>query len=395
MSNLPAPTENYQEEDEMNAVAHDYGVGKEPVARLRMAVVGAGSRGASLARAFHACPEWELTAVCDVEIDRAGKLAAQLGDVPWFETIDELLDSVEVDTAAIATPLGALHGTTMTALRAGKHVLAEEPLADSLVRGHEMVSEAQANGLVLMTDHPHSFEPAIQKIQKLMDSGSLGEILFVEALLSEPNLLKTERDVFWDLAPGNFAILDQVLPEGLAPLEVSAFGGDPLGTGRDCVGHINFRLSNDAPVHVHVNRLSRAKTHQLLIAGTRLTMVWDGGLHKERLQVLDPCLPNQQKHFSPYCPEPEIPQLLDEDGPQLILEQQTLGRMAAELAKRIQRQRGGFPPHLPGLRVLAMLEAIARSRSIDGQASRVMAPFPEDSDPDIAGNWSQSILWSK
>jgi predicted dehydrogenase len=280
-------------------------------------------------------------------------------------------------------------------LRAGKHVLVEEPLAESLARGQEMVMEAQAGGLVLMADHPHSFEPAIQKIQKLMDSGSLGEVLFVEALRSETNLLQTERDVFWDLAPSNFAVLDEVLPEGLAPLEVAAFGGDPLGTGRDCIGHINFRLSNDAPVHLHVNRLNRAKSHQLVIAGTRLTLVWDATLHKERLRVFDLCALNEQKHTETYRPEPDLLQLLGEDGTLLTVEQQALGRMATEFAKRIRRQRDGYSPHSPSLRVLAMLEAVARSRSIDGQASGVLAPFPEDPTLAMAVNRSKSILWSK
>ncbi len=377
----------------MNAVAHNFGLDNQSAAKLGMAVVGAGSRGAALARTFQASPGWELAAICDVDIDRARRLAAKLGAVPCFETIDELLDSVDVDTAAIATPLGALHGTAMTALRAGKHVLVEEPLADSLAHGQEMVSQAKTGGLVLMADHPHSFEPAIQKIQKLMETGSLGEILFVEALLSETNLLKTERDVFWDLAPGDFAILDQVLPDGLAPLDVSAFGGDPLGTGRDCVGHIYFRLPNDAPVHLHVNRLSRARSHQLVIAGTRLTLVWDAKLHKERLRVFDPCLSAQQKLTAPYCPEPDLLQLLGEDGTLLTIEQQTMDRLAAEFSSRIRRQRDGYAPHLPGLRVLAVLEAVARSRSLDGQVSGVLAPLQEGPG-DLSGDWSQSILWT-
>lgn len=377
----------------MNALAHNFGLDNQPASRLGMAVVGAGSRGAALARAFHTCPGWEVAAICDADGDRAGRLAAKLGDVACFETIDELLDSVDVDAAAIATPLGARHGTAMTALRAGKHVLVEEPLADSLAHGQEMVSEAKMGGLVLMADHPHSFEPATQKIKKLMDSGSLGEILFVEALISETNVMKTERDVFWDLAPSDFSILDQILPEGLAPLDVSAFGGDPLGTGRDCVGHICFRLPNDAPVHLHVNRLGRAKSHQLVIAGTRLTLVWDAKQHKERLRVYDPNSPAQQKLTAPFFPEPDLLQLLGEDGTLLTVEQQTMERLAAEFSSRIQRQRDGYAPHLPGLRVLALLEAVARSRSLDGQIAGVVAPLQERPG-DLAGNWSQSILWS-
>lgn len=376
----------------MNAVPGDFGFHSAPATKLAIAVIGAGPRGAGLARAFQVCPDWELAAICDVDVNRASIMGKQLGTVPCFETIDELLDCVEVDAAAIATPLGARHGTAMTALRAGKHVLADEPLADSLSHAQEMAAEARMGSLVLMAGRPHSYEPSIQKIQKLIDAGSLGDIMFVEALLSETNLLNTERDVFWDLAPRSFAVMDEVLPGGLAPLDVSAFGGDPLGTGRDCVGHIYFRLPNDAPVHLHVNRLSRSKCHQLLIAGTRLTVVWDAGVQKERLRVYDPSSPALQKLSTPPVPELNLLQLPGEDGTGPSVEQQTMERMADAFSRNIRRQNDDHAPNSPTSRILAVLEAVSRSRSLDGQVSGVVSPLG-DTHGGLADDWPQSVLW--
>ena len=381
----------------MEAFAKDSGHGRDRVNadRLRIAVVGAGSRGAGMAETLQASPDWDLAAICDVDSRRAARVSEKLGGPPWFEAIDELLDSVEVDAVAIATPLRALFGTGMTALRAGKHVLVEQPLADSLELGQEMAAEADARDVVLMANKAQCFEPAVQKMRKLVASGSLGDILFVEAVRTESNLSRTDRDVFWDLAPDSLALLDFVFAGRLNPQGVSALGGDPLGTGRDCVGHVNFRLPNDATVHLHVNNLSRVKSNQLVIAGSQLVLVWDAMLQEEQLGIFDSDSSTQQRRRSPYWAEPGALQVPAEDGPVPAFGQEARNRAAAEFARRVRGQQRAPSTNTSGLRVLGMLEAVARSRGLEGQASSIQVPGPEDYQQYAAGSWLESVLWSR
>lgn len=381
----------------MEAFAKDSSHGREPANadRLRIAVVGAGSRGAGMAETLQVSTDWELAAICDVDSGRAGKVSEKLGGVPWFEAIDELLDSVEVDAVAIATPLRALFGTGMTALRAGKHVLVEQPLADSLERGQEMAGEADARGVVLMANKTQCFEPAVQKMQKLVDSGSLGDILFVEAVRTESNLVRTDRDVFWDLAPDSLALLDYLFTGRLNPQGVSAFGGDPLGTGRDCVGHVNFRLPNDATVHLHVNNLSRVTSHQLVIAGSQLVLVWDAMLQQEQLGIFDSDSATPQLRRSPYWAEPGALHVPAENGPVPAFGQEARDRVAAEFARRARGQQKAPSTNTSGLRVLGMLEAVTCSRGLEGQASSIHVPGLEDYEQHAAGSWLESVLWSR
>lgn len=204
------------------------------------------------------------------------------------ESLDELLDTYNLDAVAVATPAHTHHGVVMTALRAGKHVLVEKPLADSRAKGLEMVEEAKARGLVLMADHTYCFTPAVLKIQELVASGALGDILYVDSVRINLGLVQPDVNVFWDLAPHDLSILDFVLPGGLHPTEISAHGADPLGTGRDCVGHLTFGLPNDAMVHIHVNWLSPTKIRQMIIGGSKRTLVWDDlNPPQQRLSVYD------------------------------------------------------------------------------------------------------------
>ncbi len=106
-----------------------------------------------------------------------------------------------------------------------------------------MVATAEAQGLVLMTDHTYCYTPAVQRIRELVADGSLGEILFVDSVRINLGLIQPDVDVFWDLAPHDLSILDYVLPGGLAPVGVAAQGADPIGAGKACVGYLTLPLA--------------------------------------------------------------------------------------------------------------------------------------------------------
>jgi predicted dehydrogenase len=340
--------------------------------KLKIAVVGAGYWGPNLARNLQASTDWDLVAICDLDIERAAKLAATLGDIPVVESLDELLDTFEVDAVAIATPARTHHGTVMTALRAGKHVLVEKPLADSRAHGLEMVAEAETRGLVLMADHTYCYTPAVLKMQELVQDGSLGEILFVDSVRINLGLVQRDVDVFWDLAPHDLAILDFVLPGGLNPAEVSAFGADPLGTGRDCVGHLNFRLPNDATAHVHVNWLSPTKIRQMVIGGSLRTLVWDDLNPQQRLSVYDRGVSLDRQPLTPGERQASnISYRLGDTWSPALPEREALSQVVQELADCIRGKREARTGGASGLRVLSVLEAVTRSLSLDGQSSPV------------------------
>lgn len=343
---------------------------RKPPRKLRIAVVGAGYWGPNLARNFRASPFWDLVAICDVNPERVRTVDALLADVAVVESLDELLDTVEVDAIAIATPAHAHYGTVMTALRAGKHVLIEEPIANSLAHGIEMVAQAEANGLVLMVDHTQCYSPAVLKMQELVQAGSLGEILFADSTRISLGVEQPDVDVFWDLAPHDLAILDFVLPGGLNPAEVSAFGADPLGTGRDCVGHLNFRLPNDAAAHLHMNCISPTKIRQMVIGGSLRTLVWDDLNPQQRLSVFDRgvCLDRPSKSAREKKTSATAYRTGDIWSPALP-EREALGQVVEEFEYCIRNNREPRTDGASALRILAVLEAGTRSLSLDGRAS--------------------------
>ena len=122
----------------------------------------------------------------------------------------------DIDAVAIATPARTHQGIALAALRAGKHVLVEKPLADSSrERRGDGADGPRRTGLVLMADHTYCYTPAVGKIRELLADGALGEILFIDSVRINLGLIQPDVDVLWDLAPHDLSVFDFVLPGGL------------------------------------------------------------------------------------------------------------------------------------------------------------------------------------
>ena len=95
---------------------------------VKVGVIGLGYWGPKLARNFHELPDAELAWVCDLCADRLAHVVSLYPGVRATGDYREMLAS-DVDAVVIATPVSTHHALAMEALRAGKHVLVEKPLA--------------------------------------------------------------------------------------------------------------------------------------------------------------------------------------------------------------------------------------------------------------------------
>ncbi|KQY97136.1 oxidoreductase [Microbacterium sp. Root53] len=337
--------------------------------RLGVGVIGAGYWGPNLARNFRASDAWELAAVCDLDRDRARRVAESVGGAPVRTDVDDVLADPLVDAVAIATPARTHHALACRALAAGKHVIVEKPLAADRASGIAMVAAAREQGLVLMTDHTYCYTPAVLRIRELIAEGALGDILYVDSTRINLGLVQPDVDVLWDLAPHDLSILDFVLPGGLTAATVSAAGADPLGTGRACVGYLAMPLAGGAIAHVQVNWLSPTKIRRMVIGGTRRTLVWDDLNPQQRLSVFDRGvdLPAGREGAR----QARVSYRLGDTWSPALPEQEALGNVVTEFAAAIREGRAPRTDGDAGLRVLSVLEAASRSLAAQGAPAAV------------------------
>jgi predicted dehydrogenase len=147
--------------------------------RMNVAVIGAGLLGARHARAYAESDRCRLVGVCDLDPARADAVASRHG-ARSFASIEDLLRAGP-RAVSVATPDHAHHDPVTACLDAGVHVLVEKPLAIDPAEARAMVERAAARGRVLMVNYSQRWLPESRRIERLVASGALGEIAFIES----------------------------------------------------------------------------------------------------------------------------------------------------------------------------------------------------------------------
>jgi predicted dehydrogenase len=347
-------------------------IAEEPTAHpaVRVAVIGDGSWAENLAREFARSVDWALVALCHMDRDRAAGISAAVGGLTVVDSVDELLADVAFDAVAMAIALPARHEIALQVMAAGKNVVMESLLAPRLSQARELVDTAQGAGTVLMTDSPHCYTPAVLTMRELIRAGELGEVLYVDSVRIDFGLGRSNLDVFWDLAPHGLSILDVVLPGGLTPAAVSAQGADPLRAGRTCVGYLSLPLSGGGLAHVHVNWLSPTRIRQMVIGGSKKTLIWDDLKPQQRLTIVDRVEngdnPSSALGIASSRQGSEAFQVLGRQQSPPLPDADPQSSMIASFAEAI-RAKVPAPTEGPSaLRVLSILEAATESLAAGG-----------------------------
>jgi predicted dehydrogenase len=136
-------------------------------APLAVGVAGVGSLGYHHARHYRALPDAHLAGVYDPRAERAREVAAELG-TRAFASLEEMLREVEALSIVVPTPHH--HDVAMAAIRAGRHVLVEKPLAATIPQAEAIVAAARSAKVVLQTGHIERFNRAVRAAAPHVDS---------------------------------------------------------------------------------------------------------------------------------------------------------------------------------------------------------------------------------
>ena len=128
--------------------------------RLRAAIIGAGFIGTVHARAVLASGA-ELVGVGDVNAERAAELQERVGARRWTSSIAELVEAPDVEVVHVCTPNHTHFKFAERALRAGKHVICEKPLATDAESTLRLLELADATGLVAAVPFVYRYYPMV------------------------------------------------------------------------------------------------------------------------------------------------------------------------------------------------------------------------------------------
>lgn len=149
--------------------------------RVSVGLVGCGYQGQLLAKAIAETSSLRLAACADPDRDAATGVAAIAGRPAIFASAEELLDRAQIDAVMIATPHHVLCDIALAAVGAGKHVLAEKPIAMNEQEAAEIEEAVTQAGICYMAGYSLRFFVAQRQVHDLLAAGVAGEIQAVTA----------------------------------------------------------------------------------------------------------------------------------------------------------------------------------------------------------------------
>ncbi len=141
----------------------------------RIGIIGCGGMGKMHGQACLASPTAELICAADELRDKATEYAKQM-NCALVDSPEELLKRDDIDAVMICTPTPSHHPLSLAALRAGKHVFVEKPLARTLALAEELVAEAERTGLFNQVGQVLRFWPEYTFLKKACDDNRWGKL---------------------------------------------------------------------------------------------------------------------------------------------------------------------------------------------------------------------------
>lgn len=255
----------------------------EHISHLRIGVIGCGYWGSKHVRVLSCIPKVDEVVVVDRDRCARESISAAFPAVRVGSDLEQILPYI--DALVVATPPQTHGAVALKALRHGKHVLLEKPLATSLAEARLLVEEAQEAGLILMVGHTFEFNPAVLELKQRIMRGELGRVYYMHSSRRNLGLYRSDVNVVWDLAPHDVSIMNSLL--GAVPSAVSAWGSTIMDPGIEDLAYIRLQYQElGVAGYIHVSWLDPNKVREVIVVGSKKMAIYDD-LREERLRIFD------------------------------------------------------------------------------------------------------------
>jgi len=148
---------------------------------IRLAIIGTGGMAGHHAKVFAKVPGCKVVAGCDVDGAKVKAFCATHAIAKPYTDVDLMLKECEIDAVVNVTPDRFHAPLSIKAIKAGKHVLCEKPLALNYAEAMTMVEAAKKRGVINMINFSYRNAAVIHQAHKLIAAGKLGEIVHIDA----------------------------------------------------------------------------------------------------------------------------------------------------------------------------------------------------------------------
>jgi len=234
--------------------------------KIKVAVIGLGNMGKHHVRNYSQIPDAQLVAVCDLQEDIAAQFAEQYS-CKAYSSIETMLENEDIDALSITAPTMYHYEIGKQCLEHNISLLIEKPICHTVDMAEELIAIAKEKNLTLMVGHIERFNPAVQELKRIVDSGELGKVtsLISKRVGAFPAQIK-DANVIIDLAVHDIDIFSYILNK--QPDNIYGNAGRALIDGREDYAEIMLTYGDQNGM-MQVNWITPIRIRQLAVTGTK------------------------------------------------------------------------------------------------------------------------------
>jgi predicted dehydrogenase len=253
--------------------------------RVNVGVVGLGYWGNNLLRTFGKLDGARITGLCDLDRGAIAKFTEQHPGARPTMDFNELLARDDVDAVILATPPSRHHVMAQAALRAGKHVWVEKPLALTAAEGRELVDLARAADRILFVDETFLYDPLVREMKRLIDQGALGEVYHLSFERLGMGRIRRDSNVWWNSAPHDLSILLYLVPRPVLQARLHQHSYLQPGIADQAI--CDLELEGGVSAHIYLSWLHPEKTAKVTVVGRERMLAYEGRFEKRGITLFD------------------------------------------------------------------------------------------------------------
>ena len=241
-----------------------------------IAVIGCGYWGKNLVRNFH-----ELGALAAIwePVETVAKTFSEKYHVP-ARSWENILKDASIQGVVLAVPVPLHAKLCIEALKAGKDVFIEKPLALTEAEGLDVKAALQKTSQILLVGHLLQYHPAIEAIKHLLTDGAIGNLKYIRSHRFNLGKVRSNENVLWSFAPHDFSVVHSLAQSDIASITAhgQCYFGDKIADRVD----IHIAYASDVRAEVCTSWLHPFKEHKMVIGGTKGMLVFDDILPLEQ-----------------------------------------------------------------------------------------------------------------
>jgi predicted dehydrogenase len=244
----------------------------------KLCLVGAGSIGR---RHLRLLAEREDVALCVVELNEQCKAAVsqEFPQMPFFDSMEAAITDGGCEAVIIATPHRTHAPLAIKALELGAHVFVEKPMSDSLEDCVALLNTAKQSDKIVSVGFMFRFDPFVQKVKEIIDSGRIGKILHYSSRFATYNTLRCSVTRHQEHTPYSL-VMDCIHDSDLIyhftgripdyAYSVAYKAGDlPLSSPQNFIDTVYRYEDKSMGAHIHFNYVQHPQIHDLQIVGDK------------------------------------------------------------------------------------------------------------------------------